>query len=92
LIEASVRFMNLGRTSPSWPAVSNSAASHKDRTVPTSCAKHSVHVRSVLAFPSASRQYFGDEDKDSSMYAYSGHPASGSNPPGITYSHDCLER
>lgn len=36
LIDASVRFMNLGSTSPSSPAASSSAASHNDRTVPTS--------------------------------------------------------
>lgn len=52
LIEASVRLMNLGNTSPSSPAASSSAASHKERTVPTSCAKHSVHVRSGLGRPS----------------------------------------
>lgn len=52
LIEASVRLMNFGRTSPSCPAESNSAASHNERIVPTSCAKHSVQVRSALALPS----------------------------------------
>lgn len=35
LIEASVRLMNLGSTSPSSPAASNSAASQSDSTVPT---------------------------------------------------------
>lgn len=53
LIEASVRLMNLGRTSPSSPAASSSAASQRDKTVPTSWAKHSVHVRSALGRPSA---------------------------------------
>lgn len=52
LIEASVKLMNFGRTSPSWPAASSSAASHNDKTVPTSCAKHSVQVRSAFALPS----------------------------------------
>lgn len=52
LIEASVRLINFGRTSPSSPAASSSAASHNDKTVPTSCAKHSVHVRSVFGLPS----------------------------------------
>lgn len=52
LMEASVRLRNLGRTSPSSPAASSSAASHSDRTVPTSWAKHSVHVRSGLGLPS----------------------------------------
>ena len=53
LIEASVRLRNLGRTSPSSPAASSSAASHSDKTVPTNWAKHSVHVRSGLGLPSA---------------------------------------
>lgn len=52
LSEASVRLMNLGRTSPSSPAASNSAASHKERTVPTSCAKDSVQVLSGFGLPS----------------------------------------
>lgn len=52
LIDASVRLINLGRTSPSSPAASSSAASQSDSTVPTSCAKHSVHVLSGLGRPS----------------------------------------
>lgn len=52
LMDASVRLMNLGRTSPSSPAASSSAASHSESTVPTSWAKHSVQVRSALARPS----------------------------------------
>ncbi len=54
LIDASVRLMNLGSTSPSWPAASSSAASQSDKTVPTSCAKHSVQVRSAFGLPSGS--------------------------------------
>lgn len=52
LIDASVRLMNLGRTPPSGPAASSSAASQSDSTVPTSCAKHSVHVLSGFGRPS----------------------------------------
>ena len=51
LIEASVRLMKVGMTSPSSPAASNWAASHKERTVPTSCAKDSFQTRSVLGLP-----------------------------------------
>lgn len=47
-----MRLMNLGRTSPSSPAASSSAASHKESTVPTSCAKHSAHVLSGFGLPS----------------------------------------
>ena len=52
LIEASARLTNVGATSPSWPAASSAAASHRERTVPTSCAKHSVQFRSALGLPS----------------------------------------
>lgn len=51
LIEASVMLMKVGMTSPSSPAASSWAASHSERTVPTSCAKHSVHTRSALGLP-----------------------------------------
>ncbi len=51
-MEASVRLMNLGKTSPSSPAASSSAASQRESTVPTSWAKHSVHVLSRFGFPS----------------------------------------
>lgn len=51
LMVASVRFMKVGMTSPSSPAASSWAASHRDRTVPTSWAKHSDHTRSVLGLP-----------------------------------------
>lgn len=37
---------------PSSPAASSSAASHKESTVPTSCAKHSDHVLSGFGLPS----------------------------------------
>ncbi len=43
LIDASARLMNVGATSPSWPATSSAEASHKDKMVPTSWAKDSVH-------------------------------------------------
>lgn len=43
LIEASARLMNVGATSPSWPAASSAEASHNDKIVPTSWAKDSVH-------------------------------------------------
>ena len=43
LIEASARLINVGATSPSWPAASSAEASHKDKIVPTSWAKDSVH-------------------------------------------------
>lgn len=46
LMEASVRLMKVGTTSPSSPAASSCAASHNDKTVPTNCAKHSFHTRS----------------------------------------------
>ena len=36
LIEASARLMNVGATSPSWPAASSADASHRDKMVPTS--------------------------------------------------------
>ena len=36
LIEASARLMNVGATSPSWPAASSAEASHNDKIVPTS--------------------------------------------------------
>lgn len=51
MIDASVKFIKVGITSPSSPAASSWAASHRDRTVPTSCAKHSVHARSELGLP-----------------------------------------
>ena len=35
-IEASAKLINVGATSPSCPAASRAAASHRDRTVPTS--------------------------------------------------------
>lgn len=59
LIEASVKLMNLGKTSPSSPAASSSAASHRERTVPTSWEKHSVQVRSALGLPSESASVSG---------------------------------
>lgn len=52
VIEASVRLINFGRTSPSSPATSSSAASHRDKTVPTSCAKHSIQFLSAFGRPS----------------------------------------
>lgn len=58
LMDASVRLRNLGRTSPFSPAASSSAASHSDNTVPTSCAKHSVQVRSALGWPSVGKKYW----------------------------------
>lgn len=51
LIDASVMLMKVGITSPSSPAASNCAASHRDSTVPTSCAKHSDHTLSTLGLP-----------------------------------------
>ena len=36
LIEASARLINVGATSPSWPAASSAEASHRDKIVPTS--------------------------------------------------------
>ena len=52
LIEASAKLMKVGATSPSSPATSSAAASHNDNTVPTSWAKHSVHVLSACGRPS----------------------------------------
>lgn len=52
LIEASVKFKNVGTTSSFSPAASNSAASHNDKTFPLSCAKHSFHDLSCPGFPS----------------------------------------
>jgi len=51
LIDASARLINVGATSPSWPALSSAAASQSDSTVPTSWAKHSVHLRSIVGLP-----------------------------------------
>lgn len=90
LIDASVRLMNLGRTSPSWPAASSSAASHKDNTVPTSCAKHSVQVLSAFAFPSVPiRKRMGNGRR--STYECFDRPISRNNLPGITYFDGYLE-
>lgn len=52
-MEASARLMNVGATSPSWPAASRAAASQSDNTVPTSWAKHSDHDWLVKDLPSA---------------------------------------
>lgn len=46
LMEASVKLIKVGVTSSLSPAASSCAASHRDKTVPTSWAKHSFHTRS----------------------------------------------
>jgi hypothetical protein len=51
LIDASARLINVGATSPSWPALSSAAAFQSDSTVPTSWAKHSVQFRSTVGLP-----------------------------------------
>ena len=60
-MEASARLMKVGATSPSCPAASSAAASHSERTVPTSCAKHSVQDLSGYgrpSFPGAIREEY----------------------------------
>ena len=98
LIDASVRLMNLGSTSPSSPAASSSAASQSDRTVPTSWAKHSVHVLSAFGCPptrdKVSHQQATQQDglrpeSRGGAYGCPGRPASESNPHGTAYSSGC---
>ncbi len=81
-----MRFINLGRTSPSAPAASSSAASHKDSTVPTSCAKHSVHVRSAFGRPSVQGSDMKRQIQRGTNVCFD-HLASGNTPLDITYSH-----
>lgn len=69
LIEASVKLINLGRTSPFSPAASSSAASHSDKTVPTSCEKHSVQVLSGFGLPSARNVLAGVRDRHDGLSA-----------------------
>ena len=88
-MDESVKLMNFGSTSPSWPAPSNSAASHRESTVPTNCAKHSVQVRSGFGLPSSMILELQNAIVHYLTYMYLDHLALESSPLGTTCCHGC---